>query len=85
MRNILLGAGALLVAFQSSVWASRTVTPNEQAKLVAALAAQGCSGGKMRFDDDKYEVDETVCKDGRRYDMDFDAATFKVLKKRLEK
>jgi hypothetical protein len=85
MREMVLVGGVLLLALQSGAWASRAVTNDEQGKLIAALAAQGCTGGKMRFDDNKYEVDETVCKDGRRYDMDFDATTFKVLKKRLEK
>jgi hypothetical protein len=81
----LLGVGALLLMAQAPAWGSRAVTEQERVKLVAALTAQGCSGGKMRFDDGKYEVDEAVCKDGRRYDLDFDASTFKVLKKRLEK
>ena len=63
--------------------ASRPVTEAERAKLVAAIAAQGCSGGKMVWDDTHFEVDEAVC-DGRRYDLKFDAA-FKLVDKRLER
>ena len=45
--------------------ASRAVSDAERVKLVAAIAAQGCSGGKMVWDDTHFEVDEVVC-DGRR-------------------
>jgi len=64
--------------------ASRPVTDAERPKLVAAIAAAGCSGGKMVWDDPHYEVDEAVCSDGRRYDLKFDAE-FKLIQKRLEK
>jgi hypothetical protein len=77
-------AGVIGLTLTSSAWASRAVTNDEQVKLTAALTAQGCSGGKMRFDDGKYEVDEAVCSDGKRYDVDFDGS-FKLLKKKLEK
>ena len=63
--------------------ASRAITDTERAKLVAAIAGQGCSGGKMVWDDTHFEVDEVVC-DGQRYDMKFDG-NFQLVDKRLER
>lgn len=74
----------LLLMFALPAYASRPVTDAERPKLVAAIAAAGCSGGKMVWDDPHYEVDEAVCSDGRRYDLKFDAA-FKLIEKRLER
>ena len=58
----------------------RPVTDQERVQLVAALQAQGCSGGKMKFDDGKFEVDDARCADGKTYDLDFDKS-FKLVKK----
>lgn len=80
--SILLGAVFILAA--TPVRADdRPVTAEEGAQLVAALQAQGCTGGKMEFDDGKFEVDNAKCSDGRTYDLNFDAS-FKLLKKDLE-
>ena len=48
-----------------------------------AISAQGCSGGKMEFDDGKYEVDNARCNDGKIYDLDFNPS-FELIKKKLE-
>ncbi len=56
----------------------RAVTDQERPKLEAALKEAGCSGGKMEFDDDKaaaypngkFEVDDSTCQDGKKYDSD---------------
>jgi hypothetical protein len=69
----------------------RAVTHEEHAKLEVALKEQGCSGGKLEFDDDKaaahpngkFEVDEATCQDGKKYDLTFDPA-FKLLTKKLD-
>lgn len=79
---IILGAIALLGAASAHA-ADRPVTPEERIRLVAALQEQGCIGGKMEFDDGKFEVDDSKCTDGRTYDLDFDTS-FKLLKKDLE-
>jgi Peptidase propeptide and YPEB domain len=55
----------------------------ERMKLVAALAAEGCSGGEMEFDDGLYEVEDATCRDGKEYDLIFDA-NFKLLSKKLD-
>lgn len=54
--------------------ADRPVTDDERAKLVAAVAAQGCSGGKMEWDDGDraFEVDDAMCQ-GRKHDLKFNA------------
>jgi hypothetical protein len=52
--------------------AARPVTPEEQEKLVAALAALGCTSGEMEFDDDTYEVEDAACNDGKHHNFEFD-------------
>jgi hypothetical protein len=84
MRSQVLAPVVLLVVAIPALAKDRPVTDDERAKLVAAVAAQGCSGGKMELDDDgHYEVDDTRCNDGRKYDLRFDTA-FKLIKKELE-
>jgi hypothetical protein len=84
MRNRIIIAAALGVAIAApALGKDRPVTADERAKLTAAVAAQGCSGGKMEFDDGRYEVDDARCSDGRQYDLKFDTA-FKLLKKKLD-
>ena len=61
----------------------RPITDDERVKLGAAVAAQGCSGGQMEFDDEGYfEVDDATCSDGRKYDLEFDTS-FKLTEKKL--
>jgi Peptidase propeptide and YPEB domain len=65
----------LLAAATMPVKADRPVTEAERAKLEAAVAAQGCSGGKMEWDDDdrEFEVDDVRCNDGKKYELKFNA------------
>ena len=66
----------------------RPVTDEERAKLVEAVKAAGCTGGKMEFDDDKstahpagkFEVDDAMC-GNQKHDLVFDA-DFKMLSKK---
>lgn len=67
----------------------RPITDQERPKLEAALREVACSGGKMEFDDDKaaaypmgkFEVDDSTCQEGKKYDLTFDAG-FKLLTKK---
>ena len=68
-----------LITTVTGALAGRAVTQEERAKLVAAMAASGCSGGKMEFDDGKYEVDDAVCADKKQFDP-----AFKLIGKKLE-
>jgi peptidase YpeB-like protein len=76
---------ALLLMAAIPASADRAVTDAEREKLVAAVVAQGCSGGKMEADDDdgEFEVDDVTCNDGRKYELEFDAQ-FGLKKKELE-
>ena len=80
----LLAATALsLLVWNSALADDRPVTDDERAKLVAAMKAEGCSGGQMEFDDGHYEVDDARCSDGRKYDLRFDRS-FKLIEKELD-
>ena len=73
----------MLMSIAATAHADRPVTEDERAKLLSAIVAAGCSGGKMEFDDGRYEVDKVKCSDGRTYDLKFDAE-FQLVKKELE-
>lgn len=53
----------------------RAVTDAEKPKLMAAIAAAGCSGGDIEFDvdDQRFEVDDAIC-NGRKHDLKFDVS-----------
>jgi hypothetical protein len=79
--QFLVAGAAILYATIPALAKDRPVTDNERAKLVAALAAPGCSGGAMEFDDDgHYEVDDATCSNGRKYDLEFDTE-FRLIRK----
>jgi len=73
-------AALSLLACGSGLAEDRPLTGDERTKLVAAMTAEGCSGGQMEFDDGHYEVDDARCSDGRTYDLKFDAS-FKLISK----
>jgi hypothetical protein len=77
--SVLLGALALVAAVPAR--ADRPVAGDERAKLTDAVAAEGCSGGRMEFDVTKYEVEAAQCNDGRTYDLDFDLS-YRLISKR---
>jgi hypothetical protein len=81
MRGLLIFLS--LVLSTGAALADRPVTPEESERLQAALKEQGCSGGKMEFDDDKFEVERATCADGKTYDLDFDNS-FRLIKKKLK-
>ncbi len=82
-KRHLIAAFATLAMTSTHALADRPVTQEERAQLVSALAAIGCNGGEMEFDDGKFEVDDARCADGKKYDLDFDT-NFKLLKKELD-
>jgi hypothetical protein len=63
MRTFLITV-ALLAIVTIPAKADRSVTDAERAKLISAVVAQGCTGGKMEWDDDE---------GGRKYELKFDA------------
>ena len=74
MRLLLISV-ALLAIVTMPAKADRPVTDAERAKLIVAVVAQGCTGGKMEWDEDDrgFEVEDAVCNDGRKYELKFDA------------
>jgi Fe-S cluster assembly iron-binding protein IscA len=76
---------AVLAVSTLPALADRQVTEDERTKLVAAVQAEGCSGGKLEFDDDdqQFEVDDAVCADGKKYDLKFDPQ-MKLKRKNLD-
>jgi hypothetical protein len=74
MRTFLASV-ALLVVVTLPAKADRPVTEAGRAKLEPAVAAQGCSGGKMEWDEDdrEFQVDDARCNGGREYDLKFNA------------
>ena len=83
MRWIISTAVVLLSVLPAL--ADRPVTEDERAKLVAAIQAEGCSGGKFEMDEDdqQFEVDDAVCADGKKYDLKFDMQ-MKLKRKNLD-
>jgi hypothetical protein len=74
--RLITSVAILAVSALPAVAADRPVTDDERGKLVAALLAEQCSGGKMEFDEDdqQFEVDDAECTDGKKYDLKFDAS-----------
>lgn len=70
---VLITASVLPLAFGSrQAHAGDDLTKREVRAIHAALAKFGCRGGKFDRDgDDGYEVDDTLCPDGHRYEVRF--------------
>jgi hypothetical protein len=83
--RILLISVALLAIVTMPAKADRPVTDAEPAKLIVAVVAQGCTGGKMEWDEDDrgFEVEDAVCNDGRKYELKF-AAEFLFRSKKAD-
>jgi Peptidase propeptide and YPEB domain len=75
MMRTLLASAALLAVAAFPAKADRPVTEAQRAKLEQAVAAQGCTGGKMEWDEDdrEFEVEDARCSDGHKYDLKFHA------------
>jgi hypothetical protein len=84
MQNVVAPL-ALLVLFAGPAMADRAVTEAERAKLLSAIAAQGCSAGKLKWDDGdrEFEVDDASCSDGKTYDLKFNA-DYTIKSKKLD-
>ena len=84
MRTVVIVSTIVLLGLSPAFAKDRPVTDAERVKLEAAIKAEGCTGGRMQFDDDgEYEVDEATCADGKKYDLDFDQ-NFKLIKKKID-
>jgi hypothetical protein len=81
MRGVLISLA--LIFSTSSAVADRPLTQEESERLQTVLKEQGCSGGKMEFDDGNFEVERATCADGKTYDLEFDSS-LRLIKKKLK-
>jgi hypothetical protein len=77
----LLKVTALTLALSAGVAsAQERITRVEAANLMRAMAALGCSGGRISIEDRQYEVSDVLCRDGRTYVLTF-GPNFELLEK----
>ncbi|MEO1193346.1 MAG: hypothetical protein AAFY02_16405 [Pseudomonadota bacterium] len=52
----------------------RPVTAQEREQIDAALAKEGCSGGRAEwdYDDNRFEIDDAICADNQRFEFRLD-------------
>ena len=61
-------------------YADRPPTPEELAKIEAVLKREGFTKwGHIEFDDQRFEVDDAIAADGRRFDLEIDPKTFEIV------
>ena len=83
MKRLPVILGVLALATALPARADRPVAEDARAKLSDAIAAEGCTGGRMEFDSAKYEVEGAQCNDGRTYELGFDLSYRLIYKKPL--
>jgi len=76
-------AAMLSTVAMTAVADDRKPTPEERAKIEAALKAEGfTSWGEIELDDDKvWEVDDAKHSDGKEYDLELDPETLAITDK----
>ena len=79
MRSFTVASMLVLITVGGAL-ADRPLTDQEKARLAEAVTAQGCSGGKMKIEEEKFEVDGATCAGGKKYDLEFDKS-FKLIAK----
>jgi len=63
----------------------RPPTAEEATAVTAALTKAGFTKwGKVEFDDGKWEVDDAIGADGKKYDVDLSASDLSVLKQKID-
>lgn len=84
MRVVLIPAFLMLAVAPAMADDDRPVTDAERAQLEQALAAQTCTGGRLKYDDDGYfKVDHAMCADGLPYDFKF-SLDYRLLRKKFD-
>ena len=64
---------AALAAIPAVAFADRVPDEAERAAIESALRSEGfTSWGEIEFDDNRWEIDNAIGPDGRRYDLDLD-------------
>lgn len=66
-------AAAVLALTSASAFAGRAPSAAERADIDYALSAQGYSSwGEIEWDDGRWEIDNALDSDGKRYDLKLD-------------
>jgi hypothetical protein len=83
-KTVVVGLLSIL-PFATAAYADRQVTAEEQGQIAAALRAQNCEGGTMKFDDEDqyFKIEGARCEQGRIYELKFDES-FAMLEKSLD-
>ncbi len=79
MRTVSLVFAFFLLS-AGSAWADRPATPEERAKVEAALSAIGCTPFDIEWDEDdgRFEVDDASCGNQGRFDFELDQ-TYRIV------
>lgn len=86
-RRALLAAAAItLAAVSSPVRAGdRPVTAEELRQIEAVLRREGfVRWGEVEFDDGRFEVDDAIAADGRKYDLKLSGVDFTIQERELD-
>lgn len=87
--RLMKAAAALTLAMGFAAGAAladgRAPTPDETAAVSAALNKAGFTAwGKVELDDGKWEIDDAVGADGKRYDVDLSVTDYSIIKQKLD-
>jgi uncharacterized membrane protein YkoI len=83
MTSLIVAASLMAVLPLASAKADRAPTTAERAKIESVLREAGFTRwGEIELDesDQKWEVDDAYARDGKRYELDLDAKTLKIIK-----
>jgi uncharacterized membrane protein YkoI len=82
MSELLIASALALATTTSTLAADRPPTPEERARIEAALRDAGFRSWKeIEFDDGRWEVDDAIGADGVEYDLKLDPETLRILDK----
>jgi hypothetical protein len=85
IRASLVATALALSPLPSLADADRPVTAEETRQIEAVLRREGFSQwGKIEFDDGRFEVDDAVAADGRRFDLKLSGVDFVIVDRDLE-
>ena len=80
-----LALGAASLAPLSATAGDRPITPEEMRQIEQTLRREGYTRwGEVEFEHGRFEVDDAVHTDGRRYDLKLSAADFVITEKKLD-
>ncbi len=82
---MIAAAGFAVSATVAPAQADRPPTPDERVKIEGALKDAGFSTWKsIEFDDGRWEIDDAIASDGRKYDLKLDRQSLAVVERDLD-